>query len=152
MYYYYWYFKRKGIPATGFPLPFIGTLNKLGKALKMVNANSKGDYIELYWESMFGEKLPPIFIDFRAPHGVLMIQDPIFLNELYVSKNKFFDKHDKPKRVYSSFIGNSILFDKSNELWSTKRKHLSAAFYKEKMTSMLKTIMSMTNDRVSEWK
>jgi len=40
---------------------------------------------------------------------------------------------------------NSILFEKSNESWAAKRKHLSAAFYKDKMTLMLNIVIDMTH-------
>ena len=74
------------------------------------------------------------------------------VNELYITKNKYFEKEDKLKKVFLQFFGNSILFDKSNELWATKRKHLSSAFYKDKMTGMLQMIIAITSKRVGEWK
>lgn len=43
-------------------------------------------------------------------------------------------------------FGNSMLFDKSNQLWADKRKSLSAAFYKEKMNIMLKQIVKQTSE------
>ena len=74
------------------------------------------------------------------------------VNELYVSKNKYFEKADKAKNVFLQLFGNSILFDKSNELWATKRKHLSSAFYKDKMTGMLQLIIATSSKRIEEWK
>ena len=59
------------------------------------------------------------------------------VNELYVTKNKYFDKGDKLYRVWHLFFGESTLMSRSNALWATKRKHLSAAFYKDKMFGML---------------
>jgi glycerol kinase len=40
------------------------------------------------------------------------------------------------------------LFDKSDDLWAKKRKHLSAAFYKDKITQMLGIVIGITNQRV----
>ena len=70
-----------------------------------------------------------------------MIQDPEMVNELYVTKNKYFDKGDKFYRIWHMLFGESILMTKSNELWSIKRKHISTAFYKDKMFAMLLMII-----------
>lgn len=58
-----------------------------------------------------------MFIDFSFHTGTVYIQDPEILNEFYVSKNKYIDKNDKSKRVMNQLFGDSILFDKSNEMW-----------------------------------
>lgn len=62
--------------------------------------------------------------------------------------NKYLDKHDKPRRVFQNFFDDSILFDKSNERWAKKRKHLLVAFYKEKMTPMLKMIIEIVQEHI----
>ena len=59
--------------------------------------------------------------------------------------NRFMDKHPKTQRLLRSLTGDSILFNPSNELWSQKRKHLSAAFYKDKLNPMLEMIIKTTN-------
>lgn len=67
------------------------------------------------------------------------------VNELYVSKNKFFSKHDTQKQRVSVFFGEGILFDKSGPQWAAKRKLLSSAFYKEKLVEMLNDIINHTS-------
>jgi cytochrome P450 len=37
-------------------------------------------------------------------------------------------------------------------VWAVKRKHISAAFYKDKISQMLKMIINVTHDRVEQWK
>ena len=59
------------------------------------------------------------------------------VNDLYIAKNKYIEKGVKEYRVWYKLFGESILLTKSNDFWQTKRKHLSAAFYKDKMTQML---------------
>ena len=49
-------------------------------------------------------------------------------------------------------MGDSILFSKSDDIWREKRKHLSAAFYKDKMIQMLDSVANLTIDRVEKWK
>lgn len=62
------------------------------------------------------------------------------------------EKSLKFKRVLNRFIGNSILFDKSDEVWAQKRKHLSSAFYKDKLNPMMETVISVANQNVQKWK
>ncbi len=45
-----------------------------------------------------------------------------------------------------------MIFDRSNELWAQKRKHLSAAFYKDKLNAMMKIIVSVTEESIAKWK
>ena len=81
---------------------------------------------------------------FTTPKGDLWIADPEMVNEIYVQQNKYIDKYPKYQRVWQAFTGNSILFNSSNELWAAKRKHLSMAFYKDKLTPMLGMIIDNT--------
>ena len=62
------------------------------------------------------------------------------LTELYVTKNKFFDKDPISKLLFGSLFGDSIVLALSDETWSKKRKVLSSAFYKEKLIKMTEVI------------
>ena len=77
----------------------------------------------------------------------MLINKPEIVEELYVQKNRYFDKYPKTKTMFYPIFGDSMLFDKSDKLWSDKRKSLSAAFYKEKMIAMLRTIIAVTNKK-----
>lgn len=70
------------------------------------------------------------------------------LEELYVQKNKYFDKHPRIYEMLKSCLGESILLMRSNELWSAKRKSLSAAFYKEKLGKMMNIIRKVVTSYV----
>ena len=50
-----------------------------------------------------------------------------------MTKNKYFDKYPRTKNLLFELMGNSLLFENSNELWSKKRKSLSTSFYKDKL-------------------
>ena len=91
-------------------------------------------------------------MNFMSTRSDLNVNDPEIVNEIYVTKNKFMDKSEKMRRVLARFFGQSILFEPTNEVWSTKRKHLSASFYKEKLNMMLKKIIEVTHDRLNEIK
>lgn len=109
--------------------------------------------LEDYFTNVFGPgKLPPVFLDMRDPNGIIVITDPAYVDELYLAKNKFFDKAQKEKRIYYDWFGESIFNAKSDHDWLERRKHLAAAFYKDKINLMLKSIIHIANDKVQEWK
>jgi cytochrome P450 len=80
----------------------------------------------------------------------LMISRPETAEELFLSKNKYFDKHPKSQDLFRSLLGDSILFSKSDLQWQTKRKALSAALYKDKLTSMIETMKRVTIDIIQK--
>ena len=59
------------------------------------------------------------------------------MNELYVTKNKYFDKTKYTHDIFYPLMGDAILMSQSTEEWSHKRKSLSGAFYKDKLVKML---------------
>ena len=80
-----------------------------------------------------------------SPGGYFTINDPEVVNDILILKHRLVDKNDKFKRGLKRFIGQSILFENSTDLWAEKRKHLSASFYKDKLNVMLRMIIGITN-------
>ncbi|CDW89828.1 cytochrome p450 4f12 [Stylonychia lemnae] len=103
-----------------------------------------------YLKHAFNNEIPPYVIDFRFPKGMLVITDPDFIFESYTTKNKFFDKYPRSYTINKKNLGESILFTPSDEVWAQKRKHLSSAFYKDKMQQQLNSIMSTIYDTIQE--
>jgi len=94
----------------------------------------------------FGKVLPPLYALFGNDKGVLVATDPEIVSDLYIAKNKYFDKTEKMRSIMGNgFIGDSILFSASDEAWAVKRKRLGAAFYKDKLNGLLKTIIWQAN-------
>jgi cytochrome P450 len=86
-----------------------------------------------------------------AVSPILVISDPDIIEELYVTKNKFFDKNIRLENQFKCLFGAGTVFSKSNELQAEKRKHLSVAFYRERMVKMLNMLTSMTESKVKQW-
>ncbi len=103
-------------------------------------------------EEDFGSKIPKIYGIFNSFEPTLYIKDPDMLNEISTTKNKYFDKHPALKNIFAPLIKNSIIFDESNQLWATKRKTLSAAFYKEKLLKMIVLIKRELKKSLDMWK
>ena len=150
-YHRYWFYNRQGIPSRGIPWPFLGTILSVKRALDNLGPFSK-TILEEYWHNYYGDELPPIFCDHRMPCGSIIFCDPVYVNEIYTTKTKYMDKHPKFYRISYEQFKDSTFLQRSTELWAQKRKHLSTAFYKDKIKVMLKSAIAVTNKRVQEWK
>jgi cytochrome P450 len=62
------------------------------------------------------------------------------LDEIYVKKNKYFDKFPLIKNLLYPLMGDSILLDATSDSWGNRRKSLSTAFYKEKLLKMIELV------------
>ncbi|CDW82654.1 cytochrome family subfamily polypeptide 55 precursor [Stylonychia lemnae] len=105
-----------------------------------------------YWEERFGKDLPPIICDCRTRSQILIFSNPQLVEEIYTTKSKFMDKHQKFQEFLEDFQGHSSANQKSNQEWADKRKHLTSAFYKEKIIRILKESVAITYKKVQTWK
>jgi cytochrome P450 len=82
---------------------------------------------------------------------VLWVNDLKVINDLYVTKNKYFDKHPLVQNLLKPLVGETILFVSSNEEWAKKRKSLSATFYKDKLQKMTDIAKRVVSTAVERW-
>jgi cytochrome P450 len=78
-----------------------------------------------------------------------VVNRPEPCEELFQSKNKYFDKHPRSITIAKKLFGDSILFAKSDIMWQSKRKALSAALYKEKLRGMVEMIKRVTIEAIT---
>jgi len=65
------------------------------------------------------------------------------LNELYVTKNQFYSKHENERSLSQPLLGTNIISMESNDPeYKTKRKVLSQAFFKNKIRAMMDCVKS----------
>jgi cytochrome P450 len=82
----------------------------------------------------------------------LVVCRPEPAEELFLTKNKYFDKHPRSAKFFSRLTGDSILFAKSDLLWQQKRKSLSAALYKDKLRVMIEMMKDVSLDVIrNKW-
>jgi cytochrome P450 len=98
----------------------------------------------------YHEKKPKVTAVFLSFMPTLFINDYKMVNELYITKNKYFDKHDLVRDVMKRLMGDSILLAKSTEDWAKKRKTISPAFYKEKLNKMVDITKSIVNKSIEQ--
>ncbi|CDW82712.1 cytochrome p450 [Stylonychia lemnae] len=116
----------------------------LKNQLSKMNEYSDQLFHEYYKSEFKGEEIPDIFLDFRVAEGMIVISNPDILQELLVTKGKYVDKYHRDKKYFQQLVGDSVLFDKSSESQASRRKRLSSAFYKDKMTQNLQIIIRKT--------
>jgi cytochrome P450 len=119
-------------------VPLLGHLLRVSKIHKKYNLPTYPSVT--MFEQDFPEGMPDVVMAFYGFEPTLWIQGTEILNDLYVTKNKYFDKHPLIQNLVEPLLGDSLLLEQSNDLWSQKRKHISAAFYKEKLISYLEVI------------
>lgn len=104
-----------------------------------------------YIQMEFGTPPPKITGIVFSNKPCLVVNNVDVVNELFITKNKFFDKHYSTGGIVKEVAGDSILFSKSNLLWAHKRKVISASLYKEKLIRMTEVMKDIANETMKEW-
>lgn len=145
----WWFYRKQGIKFPSWPIPILGDFLLVG--MRQVKDGTRNHLLELIRERT-GERCPPINGFTIGKDVALFINAPELLQEAYVTKNKYFDKHPGTKDKIKVLMNDSLVFQKSDELWAKKRKALSAAFYKDKLAQMTNIIKRVTLDHIEKWR
>lgn len=81
-----------------------------------------------------------------------MISDLDMLNDLLITKNKYYDKSPGTANILYALMGEALVFRRSDEEWSIRRKHISVAFYKEKLLKFSEIIKDILIKRMKMWR
>jgi hypothetical protein len=92
LYYKKWYYERQGVPFVKGVKPVLGHLIRMMYA--MMNSKTNDHPLSIIVKEDFPEKVPGIFGVFNGFEPSLFISDLDMLNDLYITKNKYFDKDD----------------------------------------------------------
>ena len=104
-----------------------------------------------YIQDEFGTPPPKITGIVFSSKPCLILNSPDVMTDLFVTKNKYFDKHPSTGTIVSLVAGDSILFSKSTLKWSQKRKAISSSLYKEKLIKMTEIMKAIVNETLIEW-
>ena len=83
-------------------------------------------------------------MDVRGPTVTLVINDVDMVNDIYITKNKFVEKEPRFRDIFYELYGEGFAFRKTDAEWAHRRRMLSAAFYKDKLTLMLRHCINCT--------
>ncbi|CDW80105.1 cytochrome family subfamily polypeptide 55 precursor [Stylonychia lemnae] len=154
LYYNYWYYTSQGIVPTDFPLPIIGGLHNFAQLIKRLDKYNEHPSIE-YIKWRVGENLPPMVYDLKIPTGAIVINDPDVVQELFsTSKAKYLDKYSQNAGLFEALTGKDGLpgMKTQDPNLSIRRKHVSAAFYKDRLTIQLEAVIKLTFNRLKDMK
>lgn len=96
------------------------------------------------------ERSPDIIVAMMMQQPTLILNSSKFLTELYVTKNRFFEKDPFSAIQFGSLFGKSIVLSPSDEMWAKKRKVLGSAFYKDKLLKMVGVIREIVREKIVE--
>ena len=114
---------------------------------------SRGPLQETIFETIGTDTdLPPMVLFFFGSNPVLLVHDEKVTQDCFVKYNKHFTKNGRFKTWMYDLVGDSIIFSPSGDAWNEKRKHLSAAFYMERMVKMIDIVAGNVYERVQDWK
>ena len=89
---------------------------------------------------------------FFGSKPVIFMADEKLIQDIYGRYNRSFTKNGRLRDWMHDLLGDSIIFSPSDDSWNERRKHLSTAFYKEKMIKMIDLAAKVAFDRVESWK
>ena len=91
----------------------------------------------------FGKNLPACIGMWLFGTPTLIFNSVASLNELFVTKNQFYSKHENERMFSQPLLGTNIVSMASDDpQYKTKRKVLSQAFFKSKIRSMMACVKS----------
>ncbi|CDW80479.1 cytochrome p450 [Stylonychia lemnae] len=143
------FYEKQGVPFHSGFLPFLGHYYELIKFQKKNNPTLHPliEYIQTYFDQK-----PPVFSGIIFSQRLcLFVNRPEALRELFVSKNRFFDKHPSSGNILKKIAGDSIAFQKSNQIWAKKRKVISSSLYKQKLIVMLDIMKEIVLETKDQW-
>ena len=102
----------------------------------------------LLMEEYSGKDIPPIFAFNQLGTQIIAFNDCSVLEELYVTKNAFYTKH--PLAKLGGLIDNFLTADSNDPVYKRKRKVLSGALMKLKMSKMQQVVKKVTLQTFAE--
>jgi len=121
------------------PFPILGNGITIIRHLRnMIKTNSSKIPLLTFIEEIWGGKsYAGCMLYFMAHMPRIIICDPKVVEAIYTTRNSAFTKNDYLQSFLINLIGNSVLFEETNENWRQRRKAMTPAFYKEKLRGLV---------------
>ncbi|TNV80196.1 hypothetical protein FGO68_gene6044 [Halteria grandinella] len=146
----YRHYSKQGLPFFQGVLPFVGNYLRLVRLMQEVPRQEFVPFGPMIKQD-FGSAHPPeVIVSMMQQQPVLVLNSAKSLTELYVTKNRFFEKDPIGAIQFGSLFGQSIVLAPSDEVWAKKRKVLGSAFYKEKLFKMVGVIREIVREKIVE--
>ena len=151
-----WFYSRQGKDVAIVTPRFMPVFGNLFNILQSyLKSRREGDNYHIL-KHMLDETVPresrASAVCFISNSAFVSVSDPAVVQDLYTTKNKYFDKAPLVKDVTYCLGGDSILFTETTQDWKDARKAMSPAFYKgklEDLTEIAKLAITATIDRLN---
>jgi cytochrome P450 len=150
LYFKVWYYQRQGAVLCKGLYPIVGHLPRMA-VIAGDNSIKEHPYMRVLSED-FPVDQPGAVILVNTFTPSLMISDPAMLQDIYGSKNRFFDKSTLSRDILAPLMGDTTIFQPTSDNWRQKRKSLSATFYKAKLLKMVDIVKSVVAEQMINWK
>ena len=144
------FYKLQGVPFHWDALPLVGCIPSIWYYGNYDNKIGQHPVARFLYR-LYNDNPPSITGLLFSSKVLLFVNKPDVITDLFITKNKFFDKHHNSGHHLKQVLGDSILFARSNEMWQHKRKSLSQSLYKEKLIAMTKVMKEVTLNYMKEW-
>ena len=135
-----WFYSRQGKDVAIITPRFMPIFGNLFNILQSYKQSAvEGDNYHVL-KHMIDETVPvgsrASSVSFISNSAFIAVTDPNVVQELFTTKNKYFDKAPLVKDVTYCLGGEAILFTETTKQWKEARKAMSPAFYKGKLENM----------------
>jgi hypothetical protein len=108
-----WYYSRQGVVFHNRILPFIGSYSDLAKYAVQSKNHPIVDFCQDYFFKG-RDRVPNIVGTAFSTNICLIVNRPEPAEEIFLSKNKYFDKHPTTGEIFKRTAGDSIVFARSD--------------------------------------
>jgi hypothetical protein len=138
-------YAAKGVIFSGSPLYSFLNDFKLMITVIINEGKTALPYRSVLMKMFPGDKMPPMVGQNWINHCRIVITDPKVLSEVYTDMNKYHSKAKGTRDALGLLARSSIIFQPTEEAdYHPKRKALSQAFFKKKITSLIEIIKTVT--------
>ena len=149
--YNYWYYRRQGVPFVNPQYPILGNYIGFSYFLRNDAIYNHVPFQPLVQQTFDKNGKPPSVLGvMMQSQAILILNSPEPLNDMYLTKNKYFEKHPVARFMFKDFFGESLVFIDGGEVWQKRRKTMSAAFYKDKLVKMTEVVREVVNIKIQE--
>ena len=103
------YYEKQGAAFCKGVVPVLGNLPRFKHQLETYGSNDHPWVISIR-EDFGTHKLPKVIGVFNSFEPTFFITDPLMVHDMYVTQNKYFDKHESVANVLFPLSGNTIIF------------------------------------------
>ena len=154
------FYENQGVTVMEGARGLLGNLKNLmayTKHVKSIEGNEKGhmiyfgnQYAKSKGKEHYDGKTDPLFLMNTLNEITLCVTDPNVVQDMFTSKMTKIDKDGVYQRIFEPLLGDGfILIPAAEPLYKPRRRHVSQAFYREKLEALGQHLKGFLNDSIT---